>query len=122
MFDGLFRRRAKGFGVPKDLFDNIAQDGPTARNYTAIDRQRDFHAVLRATPAGRRVLAQILERSRACERSYVPGDSLETARREGMRDIGLWLIAMLADDQPDRPRSAIAEAPDTNDEPRGGRE
>ena len=113
MFHRLFNRRGPGFCAPSALFGvdtSLAQSLP--RNYTSIDRQRDFQAVLRATPAGRRVFAQIVERSHAVERSYVPGDSLETARREGMRDIGLWLIEIVRDDRVGKPLSAEAEAPD----------
>lgn len=120
MFDRFFRRRGSARRAPVDLLATVQHiRAQFARNYTVIDRQRDFHAVLRATPAGKRVLSQILDRSRACERSYVPGDSLETARREGMRDIGLWLIDMVTDDRPGRPRSAEAEAPADDDRPGG---
>lgn len=41
----------------------------------------------------------------------MPGDGAETARREGMRDVGLWLVDVLAEDFGDRPHSADAEAP-----------
>lgn len=77
--------------------------------YTPVDRRGEFRSVFREAPVGRRVLAQVLDRCRVCERSFVPGDSLETARREGMRDIGLWLLEVLADDAADRPGTAEAE-------------
>lgn len=82
-----------------------------APDYGAADRQRDFQAVFDQTPEGPRVLAQIVARCRVADRSYVPGDSLETARREGQRDIGLWLIGILTADFADRPRSAEEHAP-----------
>tara|TARA_R110000868_G_scaffold4155_23_gene25482 strand:- start:8760 stop:9155 length:396 start_codon:yes stop_codon:yes gene_type:complete len=117
MFDRLFARR----GRPAPAFRHIDEltaplgDLPQGAGYTAIDRHRDFQAVFRSTPAGRRVLAQILERCRVCRRSFVPGDGFETARREGMRDAGLWLVGILAEDPggpAGRPRSAEADAPD----------
>lgn len=85
--------------------------------YTEQDRRRDFRTVFRDTPAGRRVCAQLIDRCRVCERSFVPGDSLETARREGMRDTGLWLLERLAEDAPVRPGTAEADpaTPDAQD-------
>lgn len=114
MFDRLFSWRGRLARASDNAFDLSASIRgllPHA-GYTAIDRQRDFQTVFRSTPAGRRVLAQLLERCRVCDRSYVPGDSLETARREGLRDAGLWLVDILAEDSADRPRSAQADAPD----------
>ena len=102
------RTRARVLPDPYGLRTRLTQDMP-AQPYTAIDRRRDFRNVFEATPAGRRVLAQVLDRCRVCERSFVAGDSLETARREGMRDTGLWLLEILADDAADRLGTAEAE-------------
>jgi hypothetical protein len=77
-----------------------------AGTYSATDRRRDFISVFEATPAGQRVLAQLLDRCRTAGRSYVPGDSLETARREGQRDIGLWLMDILDEGEIDQPATA----------------
>lgn len=117
MFNRLFarsRRYARPFHDADHVWTRLNEDMPT-QPYPADDRCRDFRRVFRATPAGRRALAQILERSRVCERSFVPGDSLETARREGMRDTGLWLLEILADDAPDRPATAEAEPAPADD-------
>ena len=84
--------------------------------YSAVDRRSDFRATFESGAAGRRVLAQILVKCRVGDRSYVPGDSHETARREGQRDVGIWLLDLLSaenehsattaeDDEPSRPLS-----------------
>tara|TARA_R110002072_G_scaffold24763_12_gene83756 strand:+ start:1683 stop:2042 length:360 start_codon:yes stop_codon:yes gene_type:complete len=86
----------------------LRHDMPGA-TYTEEDRRREFRGVFHAAPAGGRVLAQLLDRCRVCDRSFVPGDSLETARREGMRDIGLWLLDILEGDPPARARTAEAD-------------
>ena len=114
-----FRRDARPLHDACSVRTRLYAEMPAAA-YTADDRRREFRSVFRSTPGGRRVLAQVLDRCRVCERSFVPGDSLETARREGMRDTGLWLLEILADDAADRPGTAQAEpapsdAPDDRD-------
>ena len=76
------------------------------RGYGMADRTRDFHRVFRESREGERVLAQILVRCRLWERSYVPGDTHETARREGMRDVGLWIMESLNADAAPQPHTA----------------
>ena len=71
---------------------------PVPAGYDAADRYRDFRRALADTAEGRHVLSQILARCRVWERSYVPGDTHETARREGMRDVGLWVLGILETD------------------------
>lgn len=119
----LFSRRGRSAPAFQDIYDRIAaiRDLPFTADYAAIDRQRDFRTVFRSGAAGRRVLAQILDRCRVCERSFVPGDGSETVRREGMRDVGIWLVDVLAEDIGDRPHSAEAEAPARPDAAAGDR-
>ena len=104
----LFRRRAVRAADPFVVADRLRAGLPEGP-YTETDRARDFRAVFRATPAGRRVLAQVLERCRVCARSHVPGDTHETARREGMRDVGLWLLDMTGEGDVTRPATAEDE-------------
>jgi hypothetical protein len=87
-------------------------------HYGTADRARDFRTLFREMPAGRRVLAQVLARCRVLDRAYVPGDAAETARREGMRDVGLWLLEILGEDG--TAPAATAEA-EPQPERRGGR-
>lgn len=114
MFNRLFRRRGAAASIPHALPDalrvieTLRSDMPD-RGYTAADRGRDFREVFAASPAGRRVFAQILTRSRVCARSHVPGDAYETARREGMRDLGLWLLDLTGEMAPTPPATAEAE-------------
>jgi hypothetical protein len=79
---------------PVAFSTRIAGDLPD-RDYTAIDRYRDFRRLFETDEKGRRVLAQILTRCQLWERSYVAGDPHETARREGMRDVGLWIMEII---------------------------
>lgn len=58
----------------------------------------DFRAVFYENTRSRRVLQAILDYALVFQRSHVVGDSHETAHREGMRDVGLWLMEMI--DQP----------------------
>ncbi len=111
MFDRILTRRgaaARVVAYPYAIVENLRRLVPS-RGYGPADRQRDFRAVFDATPAGRRVLAQVLDRCHVCGRSFVAGDGLETARREGMRDVGLWMLEILAAENTHRPRSAEGE-------------
>lgn len=111
MFNRLITRSRRHARARHDAYSvrtRLHAEMPTAP-YTVEDRRRDFRGIFRATPAGCRVLAQVLDRCRVCDRSFVPGDSLETARREGMRDAGLWILEILVDDVSDRPGTAEAE-------------
>lgn len=80
-----------------------------SRGYHAIDRQKDFRTLFQSTPEGRRVMAQILVRCQLWERSHVPGDPYETARREGMRDIGLWITEIVNTEPGEAPHTAETE-------------
>ena len=113
-----FRRRGPAVpsADPFALSHHLATVLP--EGYGAADRARDFRALFRDTPAGRRVLAQLFARCRVIDRAYVPGDGAETARREGMRDVGLWLLDILGEDA--TAPAATAEA-EPQPEPRGGR-
>jgi hypothetical protein len=105
----LFRRRAERAPAADAFATAVRLENRAPKEpYTSADRARDFRAVFRDTPAGCRVLAQVLARCRVLARSHVPGDALETARREGMRDIGLWLLEMTGEDVADG-RAATAE-------------
>lgn len=83
---------------------------PLPPGYDATDRVRDFRRALADTAEGRQVLSQILARCRVWDRSYVPGDTHETARREGMRDVGLWILTILESDPADRDPTAESDA------------
>lgn len=85
-----------------------AGDAPPP-GYSAEDRRRDFRLAFLDAPAGRRALAQLLARCRVWERSFVPGDTHETARREGMRDVGLWLLEIVNADPAAAPATADTE-------------
>ena len=104
---------------PDSLFDALAA-ARAGRDYTDEDRRRDFRAVLYGTPAGRRVLFEILAWSHLFASTFVPGDACATHWREGGRDVGLRILAALA---PETPSVLLdqaddgAEAPETGDSP-----
>ena len=95
--------------------DRIRFSNRTGADYPAnqdrADEFRDFSAVF-GTPQGRRVLATILVYSRVWLPTYVEGDSHETARREGMRDVGLWLMETINWTPVDLPAATEHEEPD----------
>ena len=108
----LFNRSRAGGRIA--FSGRIAGDLP-ARGYTARDRQRDFKHVFEAGAEGRRVLAQLLMRCQVWERSYVTADTHESARREGMRDIGLWIMELINTEPVDGPETAATEEESRND-------
>lgn len=115
MFDRFCGRRERIAPADRDpvrLAERMRRDAPDSdpqADYSHASRRRDFRAVLRETPAGRRVCAQILGRCGVLGRSHVPGDPLETARREGMREIGLWLLDIVAEERQSPPEVAEDE-------------
>lgn len=52
---------------------------------------------LMESPEGALVLRKILEATHLYALSYVKGDAMETARREGERNVGLRVLAMMGD-------------------------
>ncbi len=107
MFHRLLSRRPKP-AVRSD-FTLCRFAGASQPGLSAEDRRREFRAVLTSTPRGRRILALILARCRVCAPSHVPGDTHETARREGMRAVGLWLLDQVEDSDVLPPETAAHE-------------
>ncbi|WP_118963038.1 Bbp19 family protein [Komagataeibacter saccharivorans] len=66
----------------------------TRRKARASVEQLDLQW-LGADARGRRVLARIMAMTGLMQASYVPGDALTTAFREGQRNIGIQLHAVL---------------------------
>ena len=81
-------------GDPPALFADLA-DARRGLAWTAVDRRRDFRAVFLGGAAGRRVLYEILAWSRVFASTFVPGDAFATHWREGGRDVGLRILAVL---------------------------
>ncbi len=89
----------------------VAADLPDPRSYDDADRHADFTRLF-GTPPGRRVLAQILVRCQLWERTYVAEDSHATAHREGMSDVGLWLMETINFEPAQLPAATEHEEPD----------
>ncbi|GAN88044.1 hypothetical protein LU298_11435 [Komagataeibacter intermedius] len=66
----------------------------TRRKARAATDQLDL-AWVASDPRGRRVLLRILNETQFMAGSFVPGDPLATAFREGQRDIGIKLHTVL---------------------------
>ena len=101
---GLFRKGVIGQPDPEAFFAALRR-ASLGERYTAIDRYRDFRAVFfgESTPQqGKRVLWQILEWCRLFRPVSAPGDSHETYRRDGERNIGLKIF-MTLNAEPDEP-------------------
>ncbi|WEQ51205.1 hypothetical protein LV478_11755 [Komagataeibacter oboediens] len=73
--------------------DQVAQRR-TRRKARASVEQLDLQW-LAADARGRRVLSRIMAMTGIIQASYVPGDALTTAFREGQRNIGIQLHAVL---------------------------
>ena len=65
------------------------------RDYTRTDRYRDFRHVFLDSRDGRRVLWQIFAWCHMFRPAAVAGDTHETYRREGERNVGLRIMATL---------------------------
>lgn len=60
----------------------------------ATQEQRDLHAIA-ALPEGNRLLRRIITLTGRDAASFVPGDALGTAYREGQRSVGLTLTSWI---------------------------
>lgn len=69
---------------------------------SASDRHNDFRAVFLRDEQSRRVLWEILSKCRIYNQSASLNNPNETYLREGMRSIGLWMMATLTK-QPNPP-------------------
>ena len=81
--------------------------GPRAQR----DRAIDFRAVFYGSEAGERVLADLLKKARLWDRTYVPKDPIESARREAVRAYACWIMVQLDGD--------VADDSDISDADRG---
>ena len=111
-----FRRRAGDNTSPRDPHALFADLAAARRGlaWAEVDRRRDFRTVFLGSAAGRRVLYEILAWSRVFASTFVPGDAFATHWREGGRDVGLRILAVLDADRavPDAADavSAVADA------------
>jgi len=76
---------------PEDLLVQLKVD---TTGYSDIDRYKDFKATF-ATPAGKRVLHQLLRWSHIWQSSMAE-DALTMAFSEGERNLGLKILATLS--------------------------
>jgi hypothetical protein len=96
-----FGRRRSGAAAPNDPHALFADLAAARRGlaWTDLDRRRDFRTVFLGSAAGRRVLYEILAWSRVFASTFVPGDAFATHWREGGRDVGLRILAVLDADR-----------------------
>lgn len=119
MMGNLFRARRTQAAAPAcDAHDLFAALARARRNppYAEQDRRRDFRRVFLASAAGKRVLHEIFASTHLFATTFVPGDAFATHWREGRRDVGLRILAILDTDAPDGPGAQAEEAdPDGED-------
>lgn len=94
----------QGEADPEAFFESLLR-ARLGEGYGPVERYRDFRQVF-ASPAGRRVLWQILEWAHLFRPVAVRGDSAETYRRDGERNIGLRILATLNAEPLDRAQQA----------------
>jgi hypothetical protein len=95
------RKKARDTAAPGDPHALFADLAAARRGlaWTELDRRRDFRAVFLGSAAGRRLLYEILAWSRVFASTFVPGDGFATHWREGGRDVGLRILAVLDADR-----------------------
>lgn len=71
-------------------------EAENASDLQKAQEKSDLSSVMN-TPEGERVLRRILAATKPFGLSYTRGDTHETAYREGMRRVGLWLLAQMGD-------------------------
>lgn len=106
------RRRLLPAPDPESLARQIAESHGRMR-YGEYDRYRDYRRVLLSSGDGLRVLNDVLDACGVYRPTYVRGDSHETARREGRREIGLLLLHRMNYEPAARPETANSEPPNS---------
>ena len=79
------------------------------RNRTKLDQYRDFKKVFLGSDDGRRVLHDILTFGHIYRSSAVRGDSHETYRREGERNIALKILTTIHQEPKEQPTKQITK-------------
>ena len=89
----------------------IAADLPDPSGYGPEDLYRDFVRTF-STPSGKRALARLLMRCNLWGMSYVEGDTHATAKNEGARGIGQWIMETMNFEPAQLPPQTESEEPD----------
>ncbi len=76
----------------EDLMTELGAVDPTR---SPMDRYRDFRQLFLGTDQGKRVLADVLEWGHNWKSTAVRGDSHETYRREGERNLMLKILTAI---------------------------
>lgn len=95
------------------LAREIAAGAPDRARYNEYDRYRDYRRVFLENGDGLRVLNDLLDACGVYRPTYVRGDSHDTARREGKREMGLMLLHRMNYEPASRPATAntVGDAP-----------
>lgn len=97
-FRNPFRRKVPPPPDVLSFFDGLVFAEVGVGDYAESSRYVDFRNVFLETAAGRRVLWQILGWAHLFEPSFVPESSDVTVYREGERNIGLQIFAVMNTD------------------------
>ena len=87
-------RRRPGRPDPEALFADLSL-AHTGRAYSDLERYQDFRAVFLSDRRGKRVLYEILTWARVFRPAYMPGDAHGTHYNDGMRNVGLKVLAVI---------------------------
>lgn len=81
-----------------DVLDEIERELAVSNDNSSKNAVENLDMVrVMQTPEGERLLRRILAFTRLFTVSYFPGDSHETAYREGRRQVGLWLLSAMGE-------------------------
>jgi hypothetical protein len=111
----LFRRAGRpGRPDPEALFADLAR-AQSGRSYSDAERYRDFRAVFLGNPIGRKVLYEILTWANMFRPAFVPGDPFATHYRDGERNVGLKILAVLNAEPLPAPATALTDLDHSED-------
>jgi hypothetical protein len=107
-------RHAAADAVPDidALFGDIFAARETRRGAGGPEIAPEFRALFLGSPRGKRVLYEILSWAGMFRPSFVPGDAYATHYRDGERNIGLRLLAMLVETHRYDAEEAETESPE----------
>ncbi|GEM_PF-3672302 len=95
---------------PEVLFADLGR-AHTGTGYGDLERYQDFRAVFLSDKRGKRVLYEILTWARLFQPAYVPGDAYATHYRDGERNIGLKILAVINAEPAEAAEAAETEDP-----------
>lgn len=104
--------RPRGRPDPEALFADLAR-AHTGVGYSDDERYRDFRQLFLGSDRGRKVLYEIFTWANMFRPAFVPGDAYATHYRDGERNIGLKILAVLNAEPAPRQAEAMQSSTET---------